>query len=220
MRWSVVGGWWLVVSGLLLTTSVLFIDQPLALWINAHQTPETRLIGKWLEEAGKSHWVLGYCLIVAAVAWRSWRSIAHRHIALFTAVAASGILANIIKIIVCRTRPPLLIEKGLATFDLFGFRTEYLWNSFPSGHATTGLAIAIAGSVTWPRLSWLMWLIGISIALGRLMYNVHYLSDVIAGALLGAMVSWWCVENYRHPLISRVDKTSRRHSPEVSSTLD
>lgn len=194
MRWSVVRGRWLVVGIVLLTISLFVVDQPLALWINAHQTAETRLVGKWLEEAGKSHWVLGYCLVVALIAWRSWRSIAHRHIALFTAVAASGILANIIKIIVCRTRPPLLIEKGLATFDLFGFRAEYLWNSFPSGHATTGLAIAIAGSITWPRLSWLMWLIGISIALGRLMYNVHYLSDVIAGALLGAIVSWWCVQ--------------------------
>jgi len=185
---------WLVAGGVLIVASLLWFDIPLALWIDAHQTSETRMVGTWLEEAGKSHWVLGYCLIVAAVAWRSWRSIAHRHIALFTAVAASGILANIIKVIVCRSRPPLLIDKGLAAFDLFAFRTEYLWNSFPSGHATTGLTIAIAGSVTWPRLSWLMWLIGISIALGRLMYNVHYLSDVIAGALLGAIVSWWCVQ--------------------------
>lgn len=192
--WLVARSSWLVVGTLAIIVSVIWLDIPLAVWIDAHQTPMTRTMAHWLEEAGKSHWVLGYCVIVAAVAWRSWRSIAHRHIALFTAVAVSGILANVIKVIVSRTRPPMLIEKGLATFDLFGLHTEYIWNSFPSGHATTGLAIAIAGSATWPRLSWLMWLIGISIALGRLMYNVHFLSDVIAGAMLGAIVSWWCVQ--------------------------
>jgi len=173
--------------------SIAFVDHPLAVWIDQHMQPWMRVVGGWLEEAGKSHWVLGYSLIAVAVAWRSWRSVAHRHIALFTAVAASGILANILKVIVVRPRPPLFLSQGAVDPQWFTFLIDWGWNSFPSGHATTGIAIAIAGAATWPRAAWLMWVLGFSIAVGRLIYNVHFLSDVLAGILLGAVVSWWCV---------------------------
>jgi membrane-associated phospholipid phosphatase len=66
---------------------------------------------------------------------------------------------------------------------------EYLWNSFPSGHATTGLAIAISGSAAWPKLRWLFWPLGIAIAVARMIVDAHYLSDVIAGSVLGAVVA-------------------------------
>ena len=173
---------WLLV--LAITVSILWIDYPLASWIDANTQPWMRVVGGWLEEAGKSHWVLGYSAIVVAIAWRSWRSVAHRHIALFTAVAASGILANLVKVIAVRPRPPLFLSDGLVDPQLFSFLIDWGWNSFPSGHATTGIAIAIAGTATWPRAAWLVWVLGLSIAFGRLIYNVHFLSDVLAGITL------------------------------------
>lgn len=182
------------IAGLLLiccaiVASVAWLDVPVALWIHAHTTPWMHTLGLWLEEAGRSHWVLGYCLVVSLLAWRSMRSVAHKHLALFASVAVSGIAANIIKVIVCRSRPPLLIEHGIQSWNLFAFKTEFLWNSFPSGHASTGLAIALTGSLIYPRLRWLFWLVGIAIATGRIMLNVHYVSDVLAGGLLGVVVA-------------------------------
>jgi membrane-associated phospholipid phosphatase len=177
--------------------SMAWADLPLASWIDAHQTDASRLLGHWLEEIGKSHWVLLYCIGVTAVAWRSRRDEAHKHVQLFTAVAASGILANLVKVLTCRPRPPLFIEHGITAWDLLAFRTEFLWNSFPSGHATTGLSIAIVGSYVYPRLRHAFWIVGISIALGRIMLNVHYLSDVVAGSLLGALVSGFVISRWR-----------------------
>lgn len=174
--------------------SVLWVDVPLAYFIDRQQTSFTRTAGHWLEEAGKSHWVLLYSAIVIIAAWRSWRSIAHKHIVLFAAVAASGIVANVIKVIISRARPPLLINDGIATFNFLAFRFDYLWNSFPSGHATTGIAIAVAGSAVFPKLRVVMWSAGLAIAFGRLIYNVHYLSDVIGGIVIGLIISWLCID--------------------------
>src|SRR5262249_9179194 len=63
--------------------------------------------------------------------------------------------------------------------------------SFPSGHTTTSMAAALAFSMLAPRhKSWFL-LIALLIGLSRIVLDVHYLSDVIAGALLGAAVAFW-----------------------------
>ena len=169
--------------------SMIFIDIPLARFVHSLETPWLRSAGEVLEELGKSHWVLGYCVLTIAIAWRSMRDVAHRHIEFFLSVAISGIAANIIKVIACRPRPMLMLTEGITQWDPFAFRMEYIWNSFPSGHATTGLAIAISGTAAWPHLRWFFWPLGIAIAVARIIVDAHYLSDVIAGSLLGAVVA-------------------------------
>lgn len=177
------------ISAVAMVVSMLWLDVPVAQWINAHQTSSMKSAGLFLEEIGRSHWILAYCLVMIIIAWRSMRSVAHKHLALFASVAISGIVANIIKVIACRPRPPLFIERGITDWNLFGFQMDYIWNSFPSGHATTGIAIAISGSHIYPRLRWLFWTIGLAIVFGRVMLNAHYLSDVIAGGMLGGFVA-------------------------------
>ena len=51
--------------------SMFFIDVPLANFIHSLVTPWLRSTGMVLEELGKSHWVLGYCILTIAIAWRS-----------------------------------------------------------------------------------------------------------------------------------------------------
>lgn len=170
--------------------SYLWLDIPVATLIHDTASARLRFAGGILEEIGKSHWVLGYCVLAVVLVWKTRRSAAYRHIALFASVALAGIGATLIKLILNRARPPLLFTDGLFGFRPFAFDISFLWQSFPSGHATTGLAIAVAGSIAWPRLRWIMWPIGLSIALGRVLYNVHYLSDVIAGSALGLISAW------------------------------
>lgn len=177
------------ISAVAMVVSMLWLDVPVAQWINVHQTSTMKSAGLVLEEIGRSHWILAYCIVMIIIAWRSMRSIAHKHLALFASVAISGIAANVIKVIAWRPRPPLFIERGITEWNLFGFQMDYIWNSFPSGHATTGLAIAISGSHIYPRLRWLFWSVGLAIPLGRVLLNAHYLSDVIAGAMLGGVVA-------------------------------
>lgn len=57
--------------------------------------------------------------------------------------------------------------------------------SFPSGHAMTAFSTALIVSAFYPNLEWPLYFIAASIAISRIILGMHFLSDVIAGALLG-----------------------------------
>src|SRR5262249_24630159 len=57
--------------------------------------------------------------------------------------------------------------------------------SFPSGHAMTSFAIAVALTHFYPDFEPLLLFCALSIGLSRIVLGMHYLTDVIAGALIG-----------------------------------
>ena len=74
-------------------------------------------------------------------------------------------------------------------------------HSFPSGHAARAFMIATLGTLLAP--GWLALLLGLwapLVALSRVLMGVHYLSDVIAGAVLGILVAFFGLQIYQ-PLI-------------------
>jgi undecaprenyl-diphosphatase len=58
--------------------------------------------------------------------------------------------------------------------------------SFPSGHTMTAFAIALVVSYFYPSLEGPMYFLAISIAFSRVVLGMHFLSDVLAGAVLGS----------------------------------
>ena len=61
-------------------------------------------------------------------------------------------------------------------------------SSFPAGHAATAFAGAVLLSVLAPRLAPAFLLLATLIGLSRIYDGVHYPTDVLAGAALGALV--------------------------------
>ena len=57
--------------------------------------------------------------------------------------------------------------------------------SFPSGHTMTAFAVAIPLSMFYPTLSIGLLFCALSIAMSRILLGMHFLSDVVAGALIG-----------------------------------
>lgn len=57
--------------------------------------------------------------------------------------------------------------------------------SFPSGHTMTAFAVALPLSLYYPNLTIGLLFCAISIAMSRILLGMHFLSDVIAGALIG-----------------------------------
>ncbi|HTW50710.1 MAG TPA: phosphatase PAP2 family protein [Stellaceae bacterium] len=106
---------------------------------------------------------------------------------IFVAVATSGLVADLLKIVVGRTRPKLLFDGGAYDFTWFGFRADH-W-SFPSGHATTAAALMAALWCLWPRPVWLYVALAALVAASRVITGQHYLSDVVAGAAVGVVVT-------------------------------
>jgi len=57
--------------------------------------------------------------------------------------------------------------------------------SFPSGHTMTAFSIAIVVSFFYPGLEGILFFVAISIAVSRIVLGMHFLSDVLAGVVLG-----------------------------------
>lgn len=76
-------------------------------------------------------------------------------------------------------------------------------SSFPSSHAANAFTLAWVLGARWRRI-WPAFLgVAVLVAFSRLYLGRHYLSDIVAGALLGAAVAWaaqsWLASRRRRP---------------------
>jgi membrane-associated phospholipid phosphatase len=112
---------------------------------------------------------------------------------LFFAVAASTLVTEVIKWCVGRGRPFVGGEANVFNFSHFAGTPAY--SSFPSGHATTAFALAVAVAAVWPQARVAMAVYAMIIAATRLVLLAHHPSDVVAGALVGIIgamfVRYW-----------------------------
>jgi undecaprenyl-diphosphatase len=103
---------------------------------------------------------------------------------LFLAIALPGAVVTVAKRIVGRARP-VVAGEDVFLYKFFLWRADYA--SFPSGHATTAFSVAVAFGALWPRLRPLLWTYAVAIALSRIIVTAHHPSDVLAGAIAGAV---------------------------------
>lgn len=61
--------------------------------------------------------------------------------------------------------------------------------SFPSGHTLHAVAFSIVALAYFPALIWLVLPFTVLVALSRPVLGLHYPSDVLAGALIGAVLA-------------------------------
>jgi undecaprenyl-diphosphatase len=110
----------------------------------------------------------------------------------FTAIAVPGLVVNILKRVIGRARP-FVAGNDTWAYTPFGWQAAYA--SLPSGHTTTAFSALVAIGALFPRVRALMWVYAILIALSRVVVSAHYPSDVLAGAVVGA-VGAFAVRNW------------------------
>src|SRR5690349_10976060 len=160
------------------------IDQPITSWLPAHRDLWLTATLRVVTHAGGPLLLAAFAFpISVAAAWRcrSWRPV------VLALVCGGGIPLVLFtaKALVGRERPPL----PFALVDADGY-------SFPSGHATGTAAITVI--TAWMLTRWLIpwwtarvvvWTVAIGsvflIGFSRVYLGVHYVSDVLAGWMLG-----------------------------------
>ncbi len=58
--------------------------------------------------------------------------------------------------------------------------------SFPSGHTITAFAVALPVTAHFPEAAAGVWFCAVTVAASRIILGMHFLSDVLVGALLGS----------------------------------
>lgn len=142
----------------------------------------------WIDVARYGQpWVLRLVMVAVALAL-AWRRLWNLAVWLVGVVVAENVVAPLVKYLLSRPRPhwksPIAVEHSL---------------SYPSGHATAAgmfvtalilLALVAVRSVTIRAMFLVVaiavWLV---VSADRIFLGVHYLSDVLAGNLLGSAIS-------------------------------
>ena len=157
---------------------------------------------QFLTRYGSSDWLLVPSAVVALVLlfgdWRrparavaaAWTEIGAYAATFFVAIALPGIVADLIKLLVGRVRPNAVVDGDVAFAPL---TLGYAYHSFPSGHANTMAALAVVMVATLGARSLPIVFAAMLVAVSRMAIGAHYLSDVVAGILLGGALAWLVV---------------------------
>ena len=87
---------------------------------------------------------------------------------------------RILKVLFERVRPCRAISDAITPLGCSG------GYSFPSNHALNNFAAATFISRLFPNYKWVVFIVAALIALSRVYLGVHYPSDILVGALIGA----------------------------------
>jgi undecaprenyl-diphosphatase len=163
------------------------IDSSVAAWGDRHATAWSNDALTLVTDLGETVTVVVVAAVVAIVDFRRTRN---RWVAPFLLAVVLGdkLLTEAVKQLVDRARPT--IEAVAAT----------LGPSFPSGHTSTAAASWAAfalvagrwwGRSSWPALAGIAVGIAVGVAASRVLLDVHWLTDVLAGLALGW--AWFAV---------------------------
>jgi undecaprenyl-diphosphatase len=171
--------------------SILELDARLSNQMRVAEKPGAlRAIAVFLAHSGDSwFWAIGlFALWISGPPfWKEWAVVQ------FASISVLAVFVLLVKFRVKRRRPEGEWGRIYRSTDP---------HSFPSGHAARAFLIAaIAAGLGPPGLAAALWIWAPLVSLARVAMGVHYLSDIVAGALLGIIVAVIGLQIYP-PLLS------------------
>lgn len=162
----------------------------------------------------------GTCLVVVAIL--IWQMAPERRrilLALGASLAVMGIAVTVMKWMIGRPRPvlgdpdrfvgplgayPLTMADGskvlVRAWQIGHDRVEQLW-SMPSSHTAFAFCLSTFVAIHFPAIRWLAVFLALVVASGRLVFDAHYLTDVVVGAAVSIAVTAWV---HQMPAMRRV----------------
>jgi membrane-associated phospholipid phosphatase len=201
------------VASVLAIVCIVAVDEPLARWLATRETYP----GFWNRTIEALEYPLGiepykwtgvWVLVVGSIATLSIGRLRPYALPwlLVTLVHLMGRnLTMWLKLGFGRLRPAQWLARG-AEDSTWWHDHAY---SFPSGHVTLFASIVIPIVAVYPR-AWPLLVFGVFPMLARVAVNAHFVSDVLAGLALIALITWLAAAVLRRALSSRTPPPSPR----------
>ncbi len=195
--WKAASTEWLAVAALFLMALLVFslaahaalggkedeFDVKVHLFVASHSTPAFIALMQHVTFLGSASFLLpAYGVLLLLLLLQKKKRSA---LAVFIIGSSSFLLMSGLKQVFHRQRPELPLIKGIATY------------SFPSGHSLSSFIFcSLVAYLVWKSrlpvamralLVILLFLLAVAIGLSRIVLNVHYATDVMAGFCLGVV---------------------------------
>lgn len=104
----------------------------------------------------------------------------------FSYLLIVGTITQLLKHLIGRPRPNH--TDFSENFDFNFFTTDSAFHSFPSGHSSTIVSVVLVAGLLIPSLRVFFYFFGFIIAISRVVVGAHFVTDVIAGALVSIIL--------------------------------
>jgi membrane-associated phospholipid phosphatase len=181
----------------LVALGYFFVDRPVAFWVHDHGIAKCFVL-KWITYAPPLLETWAPLVLVLVMIRRALGPVTKLEWTCFTAALAllvSDEFRESLAAVFGRDWPETWRDNNpsLIANDAYGFhwfRTGSDYGSFPSGHMARTVGAAAVLWVAFPQgaVRWCVVAISVAMAVSLLGMNYHFVSDVIAGSFLGAIV--------------------------------
>lgn len=187
----------LISSILIISICYLYIDRNFAFWSYNQNLAQYSILKSFTRviEFLEYSITLFYIYLVIRFFYKQVTSFDKKILAIVNSVILTYFIKDQLKLVFGRYWPqtwthgnPSLIEHNAYGFNFFHSGSWY--QSFPSGHSALTFAAAAAIWIVFPRLRWLAISLALCTVIGQLGMNYHFVSDVIAGGMLGTLVAY------------------------------
>jgi membrane-associated phospholipid phosphatase len=183
---------------LVMVLCYFFVDQEVAWYFHTLNGTMLMSVASFVTNFGQGYVYLTVFLVLYLYARFIAKEMLLKDEALYVllAVFSAGLVCDALKVLLGRSRPVALF-----THHLYGFyflQTHNTMWSFPSGHAVVISSFAVAASILLPRIGWLFALMALTVCLSRVLLTAHFVSDVLGGMYLGALIAIVLFERMQH----------------------
>ena len=169
-----------ILLGVLLVS--FFLDQPVLHLMDMMQHPLLIAVMEWF-----SHLITVFFVLILFTALFLYEEKQYRYIGvLLVSFGLALVFSKGFKFLFMRTRP-----QGMQFMNLLG--VELPDYAFPSTHATMGFSVLAVLDKKFERLKAFWIFLAVMIAFSRIYLYEHYLSDVVAGSILGFYIGKICL---------------------------
>ena len=139
------------------------------------------------------NWYVVYAVALISLMWfGKKRGVVTVLLLLLTIVISDQLSSFVVKPLVDRLRPCHVLEHVRLLVGCGGGK------SFTSSHATNNFAMAVLVMHFWPKAKWYLLVWAALVSFSRVYVGVHYPSDILGGAILGAAIAAGVAYGYDH----------------------